>query len=203
MKLRGQHANNLRSKRPAVSHHLSKHSGIAAIAPLKIFVTQDGQSGHTWRWSSGLRSGRRWWGLRYSVSLREITTECDLGSHQPKEVRCDDCETDLFGRSVLPLKDVPVGRDAREVLKHVLRAFAQINEIGVGERKVADVTVAEVAAGDDESVGVLIRKRPQEHGICNTEDRRARADTQGNSQCCSQCKDRTFPQCSAGECQVS
>src|SRR6266480_1451904 len=149
LKARSQHADNLRGKLPVSKHHLPKHSGIAAVAPLKIFVTQDRESRHAWRWSSGLGAGRQWWRLRYSVGVREITTERHLGSYQAKEVRCDHCETDLLGRSVLPLQDVAVGKDAREVLKHVLRAFAQIDEVGVGEGEGADVTIAQVATGDD------------------------------------------------------
>ena len=54
-----------------------------------------------------------------------------------------------------------------------------------------------------EPVGIFVRKRPQQHGIGDTKDGGACANAQGNGQCGSQCKDGTFPQCSARKCQFS
>src|SRR5216683_1224183 len=181
-----------------------KSTGIEAIAPLEVFVTEDGHDGKRGRrWDSRLGYARRWGWLWYSVCIREITAEHDLGSHYTKEVRGDHCGADLLWSSIFFEQDVAESEDPREVLESVFRPIAQIDEVLVGEGEVAHVTVAHVAGGDDQAAGVLIGKRPQQHGIGDTEDRGARANAQGNGQNGSECKDRAFPQCSACECQIS
>src|SRR5713226_1387979 len=199
-----QHAYNLGAKRSGGNHHLPKGTGIEAIAPLEVFVTEDGHDGKRGRrWDSRLRYTRRWGWLWYSVCIREITAEQDLGPHYTKEVRGDHCGADLLWSSIFFEQDVAESEDPREVLESVFRPIAQIDEVLVGEGEVAHVTVAHVAGGDDQAAGVLIGKRPQQHGIGDTEDRGARANAQGNGQNGGECKDRAFPQCSACECQIS
>jgi hypothetical protein len=164
----------------AVGHHgISQNGGIEAEAALRR---------------------RR---LRQAVGIAEIAAGHDFGAHQAKEIGGNHCGVDLLGRSVFFEEDIAGSEDAGHVLEGVFGAVAHVNEVFVGEGEVADVAIAHVAGGDDQAVGILVGKGPQQHGIHDTEDSGARSDAQGNCQCGSEREDRTFPQCSACKCQIS
>src|SRR5882762_4975565 len=63
-----QHADNLGSKWSVGNHHLSKDTGIEAVAALEVFVTDEGHDGkRERRWGS--RLGYRWGRLWQSVGF--------------------------------------------------------------------------------------------------------------------------------------
>jgi len=93
--------------------------------------------------------------LRHSVGIGEVAAESDLSSYQTKEVRGDYRGANLLRRSVFLEKDVAEGEDAGQVLERVFGAVAHVDEVLVGEGEIADVTIAHVAGGDDQTVGAL------------------------------------------------
>src|ERR1700735_1370919 len=60
-------------------------------------------------------------------------------------------------------------------------AVAPIDEGGIRERELPDVSVPHIAGGDHQASGVLIGKRAQQHSIGDTEDGGAGPDTQSDS----------------------
>src|SRR5271156_1031216 len=108
-KARRQYANNLCVKLLAHNHRMGEYGGIAAIASLEVFVTQNRHIRQARSWRAGLGAARRGGFLWRSVGVIEITAEHDSSPHQAKEVRCDHCVADLLRRSILHWKNVAVG----------------------------------------------------------------------------------------------
>jgi len=52
-----------------------------------------------------------------------------------------------------------------EILERAFCAVAQVKEIGVRKRKILDIALPQVAAGQNQAVGRFIRKRMQQHGV--------------------------------------
>src|SRR5271156_3494504 len=109
---RRQYANNLCVKLLVRNRRMREYGGIAAKAPLEVFVTQNHHIRQARSWRAGLGAARRGGFLRHSVSVIEITAERDSSAHQAKEVRCDHCVADLLGRSILHWKNVATGEHA-------------------------------------------------------------------------------------------
>src|SRR6267143_4620479 len=182
---------------------MSEYSGIRAEPTLEVFVTDDRHNRRALRGGCRLRSWRRWRRLRLAVLVGEITTERDLRSYKLEVVRRHEAHVYLFRHAVIAGQREGERVHAREALEFVLRRFAQIDKICVGKGEVLDAAIVQVGRNDDELIGILIWKWTQQHGIGDTEDGGACADAPGNGQCGSQCKDRTLPQCSACECQIT
>src|SRR5271156_1758821 len=111
-KARRQYANNLCVKLLARNHRMGEYGGVATIASLEVFITQNRHIRQARSWRAGLRATRRGGFLWHSVSVIKITTERDSSAYQAKEVRCDHCVADLLGRSILHRKNVATGENA-------------------------------------------------------------------------------------------
>jgi hypothetical protein len=88
-------------------------------------------------------------------------------------------------------------------LEFALSCCAQIYKICVGKGEVPNAAIVHVGGDDDELIGIFVGKRTQQDSISNTKDRGARADAQSDGERRSERKDRTIPQRSPCECQIS
>src|ERR1039458_7277433 len=70
------------------------------------------------------------------------------------------------------------GVDGAQFFEHARGAVAQVEEVGVGEREVFDIALPHVRNSEGQPVWVLVRKRPQQHGVGYAEDGRAGSDPQ-------------------------
>ena len=134
-----------------------------------------------------------------AVVVGEIASKCDPRPYKPEVVRRHDARVDSFRHAILAGQRYGESEDASEALEFVLRPFAKIDKICVGKGKVLDAAIAHIGGNNDELIGVLVRKRTQQHGIGDAEDGGAGADAQGDGYRGGEREDRTFPKCSASE----
>jgi hypothetical protein len=99
--------------------------------------------------------------LRHTVSFLEVAAKHDGRAHEAEEIGGNAGETDLFRSAIGLGHGTTAGGDGAEILERVLGAVTEVEEIGVRYRKVLHVAADQVAACQNEAVGILIRERAQ------------------------------------------
>ena len=127
------------------------------------------------------RRGRAAALLRRSVVLREVAPLRDPHPKQREEVGGDVGDRDLFRIPVVAAQGLPGAVDSGDAHK-VRRARAQVLQVAGYHRNVARVPLEEVARDHDQTLRAGIRKRPQQHGVGDAEDRGAGADPERERQ---------------------
>ncbi len=116
--------------------------------------------------------------MRLSIIVDEIATEQDPRAHKPEVVRRHEAHVDLFRHAVFAGQREGKREDASKALEFVFSGFAQIDKVRVGKGKVLNAAIAHVGGNDDELIGILVRERTHEDGICDAEDGGACANAQ-------------------------
>src|SRR6185436_12385919 len=97
-----------------------------------------------------------------------------------KEIDRNRRDANAFRRTVQTRQRDATGVDYGEVFETVLRTIAEVEVVDVRQRKVFHVSRLQVVAGKDQAIRILVRKLPQQDAVGDAEDRRARADGQGD-----------------------
>src|SRR5215472_17556261 len=181
----------------------SDHGGISSIPALEVLVAQDRVHRQRWRTRSLLWRSRRWRRVGDGVVIIEIATVSDAAAKQAKEVDCHYCGIGLLRSAVLVLKRERKGEDAGEILENRPGTFAQIDEVGVRKREIADVALAQIADCDHNAVRIAVRQRPEYHCVRHAEDGSTGPDSQSNRQYCCQGEHRALAQYTSGQCQIA
>jgi hypothetical protein len=123
--------------------------------------------------------GRLW--LRGAVFLGEIATGRHLHAEERKEIRGCQCSPHLVGLDVVAAERLTEGDDTSDPGEQ-RRLISQILQVSGRHGEVPEIAVPQIRRDHDESVGVGIGKRSEEHRIHDAEDGRARPDAkrQGN-----------------------
>jgi hypothetical protein len=192
---RRQHPDDLRAR--TVRNALADDISIATVAPLPVVVAQDrrGRQGRrTLLGGCGTGRCRRRLRLRQPVSVLEIAAGRDRRPHQPEEVDGHDCHPNLLRRAVRPGQHLARRPERGHVVERASRAIADVDEVLVRERHAEVVAGTQVHVHDDEALGILVGKRPQQHGVGDAEDGGAGGDAQpdGDRRC--ERKHRAAPQ---------
>ena len=133
MKVRRQHSHDYgRGLSAADNHGMPEDGCVPSEAPLEIFVTEDCDE----RKLGPRRASRCGSRLRQSVSILKITAHRNSCPHEPEEIGRDDGLPYLFRTAILGENCAAKGEDAGKILERLLRAFAQIDVIGIRELQV-------------------------------------------------------------------
>ena len=113
-----------------------------------------------WAWRSLLRARRRSRRIGDGVVIVEVAAISNASAKQAEEVDRHYRRVGLLGTAILALKREREGEDAGKVVEDGLGAIAQIDKVGVRKREIADIALSQIAAGDDQAVGIAVRQRP-------------------------------------------
>lgn len=103
--------------------------------------------------------------------IREVTAVGDIRSQRAEEVRRHAGNANLFRRAVFRLNNGTIRFfDAGEVLKCALRLIPKIGKVGKGKSDIANITLTQVDAGDDNAIRVLIGQWAQKDPVRYSED---------------------------------
>ena len=155
---------------------------IAAVAALPQAVAEDrdrrqllGRRDDRLRAVGRLRHLR----LRRRIVVDEIAADEHARAEEAEDIGRRRADADLLGIAAAVGDRRPEGRDdAGEIVEKRRRLQPQIAVVRRRERPVADVPRPELAPDVHQAVSVRIWERPQEHGVDDAEDRRARADAE-------------------------
>ena len=196
-KTRGQHTHNGRRWSKGGGHWkgLADDGSIAAKALLEILVAQNCHRGQR----GGVAAG--------ALPAPAVVGGCGVPSESWKSRPAMIAPPIIWKKLVdtaamRTCSGVPStpGRVARnvltrsEILEIVFCAIAQVEKVDIRKRKVFDVSFLQVAAGEDQSVWIFVRKLSQQHAVSDTKDGRAGADSQGDGDDRCDCKYGTLAQ---------
>ena len=160
-----QHTDDFRPR--PVREALADDVGSSTIAALPVFMAEDRE--HRQR-----RLLRVWRRLRLrlgqTVRLLKIASVRNPRAHDLEEVGRDESERDLLWRAVGGGDHQPRGPHGRHVLDRPARPIADIGEVLVREAHREVVSRPQIHVHDDETVRVLVGKRPQEDGVGDAEE---------------------------------
>src|SRR5215470_3042039 len=128
------------------------------------------QQAWCWRRALRLRARRRSRRVGDSVIIVEVATVSDASADESEKVRRHHRRVGLLRSSILALHRERKGESAGEIIEDTLGAVAQIDEVGVGNREVTDIALAQIAGHHYQAVGFPVRQRPQQHGISHAEN---------------------------------
>src|ERR1041385_262235 len=153
---------------------------IATEALLEIVVAQDCHRRQRWRRVSCWSIPIRHYGVRRAVGFLEVSATDDRTAHHLKEVRRHRSHAHSLRRTVQTGKSSAKRLHGSEVFEVVFGAVTQVEEIDVGKRKVLHVPFLQIAANQDQPLGISVRKFPQQHAVRDAEDGSACADRKGD-----------------------
>ena len=139
-------------------HRASNQRGISAIPAFKVLIAQDRVHRQPWWRRSLLRAKRRSRRIRDRIVIIKISAVGDAATEQSECVDRHDRSIGLLSRAVLALQRERKSEDPGNVFEDGLGAFAQINEVGVREREIADIALAHICARNHQAVGMGVRE---------------------------------------------
>jgi hypothetical protein len=141
-------------------HRASNHRGISAIPALKVLIAQDRLHRQPWWRRSLLRARRRSGRIWDRIVIIKISAVGDAATEQSECVGRHDRSIRLLSRAVLALQRERKSEDPGNVFEDGLGAFAQIDEVGVRKREIADIALAHIGARNHQAVGMVVRQWP-------------------------------------------
>jgi hypothetical protein len=160
-----QNADDSRAGAAGAEHLAAKDGRIGAVTPLKVIVAED-RDGALRR-----REGRRRLAAWPAIGVREIAAERDVCAQHGEKVGGDEALADALGAAVLARNHGAEDHHGGHVFELGVGSVAQIEEAGVGKGSVRQ----------DQPIRILVRKRPQKHGIGHAENSGAGADAESDS----------------------
>ncbi len=128
------------------------------------------------------------------IRFLKVSARDQRSSHHLKEVRRYSGYANALRRAVQTRYRDTTGLNGSEIVETVLSAVLQIEVVDVGKRKVFDIPFLQIAAGEDQTLRILVRKFPQQHAISDAENSGAGANRQGNGHHYCDCEYRTLAQ---------
>ena len=168
----GGHSHDERARRPE-AHRAVQDAAVAAEAALpELMAEHDDRRG--WRRVEGCGGGVR---TEDAVLLDEVAPCLDPLTEQREDIGGHVRDVDLLGLSVVANEHLSRGGDAGDS-REVRRVRTKLLEVSGHHWNVASIPLEEVARDHEQLPRVRVWKRPEQHGICDTEDRGAGADSE-------------------------